>query len=241
MMFSIITPCYNSEKTIERTLQSVQSQTYQNYEYIIIDGGSVDGTLSIVEAYKSKFNGKMRVISEKDDGIYDAMNKGIRMAQGKLLGIVNSDDFYENTCLENALKKYNSNLPYQIIYGMMRIVNEKGEELAISFNHHRNIRSTIINHPACFVTKALYEKYGCYNTKYRSAADFDFMLKMFEQKEVVFVPDHQIYTNFTYGGMSGSYTGVQEDNEVRYRNGIITRKKYILTKMKNSLKHYLGV
>ena len=104
MMFSIITPCYNSEKTIERTLQSVQSQTYQNYEYIIIDGGSVDGTLSIVEAYKSKFNGKMRVISEKDDGIYDAMNKGIRMAQGKLLGIVNSDDFYENTCLENALK-----------------------------------------------------------------------------------------------------------------------------------------
>ena len=64
---------------------------------------------------------------------------------------------------------------------------------------------------------------------------------MFEQKEVVFVPDHQIYTNFTYGGMSGSYTGVQEDNEVRYRNGIITRKKYILTKMKNSLKHYLGV
>ena len=88
MMFSIITPCYNSEKTIERTLQSVQSQTYQNYEYIIIDGGSVDGTLSIVEAYKSKFNGKMRVISEKDDGIYDAMNKGIRMAQGKLLGIV---------------------------------------------------------------------------------------------------------------------------------------------------------
>ena len=126
-------------------------------------------------------------------------------------------------------------------YVKVKAFNEKGEELAISFNHHRNIRSTMINHPACFVTKALYEKYGCYNTKYRSAADFDFMLKMFEQKEVVFVPDHQIYTNFTYGGMSGSYTGVQEDNEVRYRNGIITRKKYILTKMKNSLKHYLGV
>ena len=241
MMFSIITPCFNSEKTIERTLESVLKQTCQDYEYIIIDGASTDKTLDIINSYKSKFNGKMHVVTEPDNGIYDAMNKGIKLAQGKIVGIVNSDDFYEKTCLENVLKKYDVNVLYQIIYGMMRTVNEEGKELAIKFNHHRNMQTEMINHPACFVTKALYDKYGYYNTQYKSAADFDFMLRMLNQKEVKFIPDYHIYTNFTYGGMSGSYIGIQEDNEVRFNNAIIGRKKYILTKTKNTIKHYLGV
>ena len=104
--FTIITPCFNSEKTIEKTLQSVLNQTYQNFEYIIIDGGSTDDTLSIIESYKEKFAEKLTVVSEKDNGIYDAMNKGIQLAKGELVGIVNSDDFYETDALENIVNEY---------------------------------------------------------------------------------------------------------------------------------------
>lgn len=241
MLFSIITPCYNSEKTIARTLNSVLNQTFKDFEYIIIDGGSTDDTLDIINSYRKKFGEKLTVVSESDEGIYDAMNKGIRMAKGDIVGIVNSDDYYEPRCLEYVLESYDCKEPLQILYGMMRVVNESQEELSIVFYHHRNMDSTIINHPASFVTKRLYEKYGCYNIKYKSAADFDFMLKMEKEKDVVFKPVYKILTNFTRGGMSGSYIGIQEDNLVRYSNKLIGKKKYLLTKYKNTLKYMLGV
>ena len=95
MLVSIITPCYNSEKTIEKTLACIEHQTYSNIEYIIIDGGSTDTTLERIESYRSRLPEKLVVLSKKDRGIYDAMNKGIRIAQGQLIGIVNSDDWYE--------------------------------------------------------------------------------------------------------------------------------------------------
>lgn len=241
MLFSIITPCFNSEKTIRRTLESVLSQTCGEYEYIIIDGASTDNTLNIIDSYRSRFGNKLRVISEPDNGIYDAMNKGIKASQGRIIGIVNSDDFYEKNCLESVKNSYDTKYPYQIIYGMMRTVNTQGEELGLTFNHHRNMKNVMINHPACFITKALYDKYGCYDLQCKSAADFDFMLRMYKTEEIQFVPNYNILTNFTRGGMSGTYTGIQEDNDVRYKNGIISTKKYILTKAKNALKHYLGV
>ena len=102
---SVITPCFNSEKTIRKTLDSVLNQTYNNYEYIIVDGKSTDGTLKIIEEYKTKFGEKLKFISEKDTGIYDAMNKGIAMASGDIIGIVNSDDFYCLDALENMVNE----------------------------------------------------------------------------------------------------------------------------------------
>lgn len=241
MLFSVITPCFNSEETIARTLESVLAQTCKDYEYIIVDGASTDSTLKIIDSYKSKFGDKLTVISEPDHGIYDAMNKGIHAAQGEIIGIVNSDDFYEKDCLEYVKQKYDPKIPYQILYGIMRVVDLQGDELGIHFNHHRNMKAEMINHPASFVTKALYEKYGCYDVKYKSAADFDFMLKMSGLTNVEFVPVYHILTNFMNGGMSGSYIGTQEDNEVRYKHGIVGKKKYLLTKTKNTIKHYLGV
>ena len=95
MEVSIITVCYNSEKTIERTIKSVLNQTYQDYEYIIVDGASTDKTLDIIKRYEPEFEGKMRWISEQDNGIYYAMNKGIGMAKGKLIGMINIDDYYD--------------------------------------------------------------------------------------------------------------------------------------------------
>ena len=100
MFLSIITVCYNSAGTIRQTFESVLQQDFNDYEYIVVDGASTDGTLGIIQEYLPKFNGKMRYVSEKDNGIYDAMNKGIRMAQGEVIGLVNSDDFYEKNAFD---------------------------------------------------------------------------------------------------------------------------------------------
>lgn len=120
--FSIITVCFNSEETIERTIISVLSQSYQNFEYIIVDGASTDGTLGIVEKYVEKYPDKIKLISEKDDGIYDAMNKGIRVASGDLIGIVNSDDYYETDALENISETYDGE-KYEIVYGIIHCLH----------------------------------------------------------------------------------------------------------------------
>ena len=108
ILVSILTPCYNSAKTIEKTLECIEKQTYTNIEYIIIDGGSTDGTLEIIDRHRSRLPEKLTVISENDNGIYDAMNKGIRLAKGELIGIVNSDDWYEHDTVEQAVAHRNN-------------------------------------------------------------------------------------------------------------------------------------
>lgn len=241
VMFSIITPCFNSQKTIEHTIKSVLNQTYKNYEYIIIDGGSTDETLDIIDKYRGKFGEKLRVVSEHDSGIYDAMNKGIKLAKGILIGIVNSDDFYELDCLKLVKEKWDRKNVYQIIYGMMRVVDREEQELSIIFQNHKNMKAKIINHPATFVSKKIYDDFGLYNIKFRSASDYDFMLNMIEKSEIVFIPVYAILTNFTKGGISGSYIGIQEDNIIRYKHGLIGKKKYYLTKVKNYLKNILRI
>lgn len=102
MKISIITPTYNSEKTLKDTLESILKQTYTNYEHIIVDGNSKDNTMQIVKEYEQKYQGKLKYISERDAGIYDAMNKGIKIVTGDIIGILNSDDIYAN---ETVLKK----------------------------------------------------------------------------------------------------------------------------------------
>ncbi len=241
VMFSIITPCFNSEKTIKRTLESVLNQTCQDYEYIIIDGGSTDKTLNIIKSYKPFFKEKLKVVSEKDDGIYDAMNKGIYRAQGEIIGIINSDDYYENNALENILQYYDKKKKYQILYGMMRIINAEEQELSIVFYHHRNLNNQIINHPSSFVTSKLYKELGTYNTDYKSVSDYDFMLKMAQNEKVVFTPVYNIIANFTKGGISGSYIGIQETNSVKYKYKLISGRNYWLTRVKNFMKYIMKV
>lgn len=241
MKFTIITVCYNSEKTIEKTLQSVLSQTEQDYEYLIIDGVSTDGTLELIQNYAPKFQGKLTLVSEPDKGIYDAMNKGIRLAKGELIGIVNSDDYYEPTALEVIWKAYedtSAQSKYQILYGFERTL-EDGQEASIVFHHHRNLLNQMITHPTCFVTKKLYQDKGTYNLDYRYSADYEFMLRMFHDEEVVFIPVYALISNYALGGASGSGEAYLETMGLLMKYGKVSKRKYWLLKSKVALSKWM--
>ncbi len=225
-LFSIITVCYNSEKTIERTLKHMLAQTEGDYEYLIIDGASTDGTAKIVKRYEPEFGGRLQFYSEKDNGIYDAMNKGIKKAKGTLVGIVNSDDFYETDALSNMKKRYeelsDDQKKHVILYGMQRRLRD-GQEIEIEFVNDRILGEGMICHPTCFVSRSVYEDYGVYDTTYKSAADLDFLLRIKKNTDTVFAPVYSIISNFELGGMSASSRGAIEAARVRYKYGVYSR------------------
>ena len=224
MKVSIITVCYNSAKTIRKTIESVLNQTYNNIEYIIVDGNSEDGTLNIIEEYREKFGDRLTVISEPDKGIYDAMNKGIQRATGALIGILNSDDYYEQDAVSNMVNAMSAE-KYQILYGFVRSWRN-GEEYAIDRQSHKFLRQRMIGHPACFVTKAVYDDFGCFDLQYVSVADYDFMLRMSEQDKIRFIPVDAIITNFALGGMSATDVAWLDLLKLRRNYGIISEREY---------------
>lgn len=199
---TIITVCYNCEKTIRQTIESVLHQTYPDIEYIIVDGLSTDGTLNIIQEYEPLFQGRMRYISEKDNGIYSAMNKGIRMAGGQLIGIINGDDYYEPDAVEAAVKNMGS-ASCQVIYGYMRVL--KGSTLKqIGKENHKNLANEMIPHPTCFVTRKTYQKYGLFLEWFKVAADYELMLRLHDKEDVVFTQVKKVQAYFRLGGASNN-------------------------------------
>lgn len=196
---SIITPCLNSEKTIRDTIESVLAQAYPGIEYIIVDGGSTDGTLDIIKEYEPRFDGRMRYISEKDNGIYNAMNKGIRMSHGRVIGILNSDDYYEKDAVERVMDYSWSGGP-QVVYGYLRMLSRSGSE-RVWIEPHENLLQRMLPHPTCFVSRAAYEKHGLFLEWFKIAADYELMLR-FYRAGVPFTMLPCILTNFRMGGAS---------------------------------------
>lgn len=237
ILVSVLTPCYNSVKTIEKTLECIEKQTYQNIEYIIVDGGSTDGTLEMIEQHRNRLPKQFTLISERDNGIYDAMNKGIGLANGKLIGILNSDDWYEEETIEQVVKHYQGN-PYEVIYGMQRTYLN-GREKATFIYHHDFLSEQMITHPTCFVTSDTYKKFGTFDLKYRSAADYDLMLRFYESKKVVFTPIYQVLSNFQLGGMSSTQVGVRENATIRCKRGYMSKKKYCFIKVKSRMYEWM--
>lgn len=223
-LFSIITICYNSAKTIERTIKSVQAQTFTGYEYIIVDGASKDNTLEIVSQYKGAFGDKLRVISEPDSGIYDAMNKGIRAAQGKIIGIVNSDDWLEPDALEtvNTAFKENDNREDCLYCGGIKFVTEQNEivEKPVNLNaFYKNTKYHLmvgIRHPATFVPKQVYDKLGSFDSRMKISADRDFILRC-HFNGVKFVAIDKFLSNMSEGGVSTNITKRMLKNAINDR------------------------
>lgn len=222
--FSIITVCYNSERTIERTIQGVLEQTYEDYEYLIIDGASTDGTLDIVNKYKDKFGEKLLVVSEPDNGIYDAMNKGISKASGDIIGIINSDDYYEPDTLEKIVEVYEKDHenPLSIYYGADRALMD-GKEYSIGFHHADFLDKSMISHPSCFVTKETYDTMGVFDTKYSCVADYDMMLKFKHSGKVKFVPVYAVLANFSLGGTCSTDKAYLELLDLKVAYGMRTK------------------
>lgn len=238
MLFSIITVCFNSEKTIERTMKSVLNQSYGDYEYILVDGASTDRTLEIIHRYEPLFQGRLKLISEPDQGIYDAMNKGIRASKGELIGIVNSDDYYEPDALDKIAKAYQG-YDYTIIYGLVRSVLD-GKEVMVFSKNHEFLEKDMITHPSCFVTKKLYERFGTYSLKYPYSADYEFMLRIKKEKEVRFVEIYDIITNFSVGGVSNSVKGYRDTLKLLHEYHLIPDKRYYFQMAKSWIAMKLG-
>lgn len=184
MKISVITVCRNSEKTIERTLQSVGCQTCNDFEYIVIDGVSTDRTLDIIEKYKNHIT---KFISEPDKGIYDAMNKGIRMAEGEYIIFLNADDvFLHENVLSLAADKM-KNQETDLYYGDLvfaekdtgKINNRKQDNVNYVY-----LCGGMLFHPSIFAKKELFEKFGYFDTKYRIAADYDWILNVLVKNKV---------------------------------------------------------
>jgi glycosyltransferase involved in cell wall biosynthesis len=182
---SIITVVYNNEKTIKDALNSVLGQTYKDIEYIIIDGKSKDNTVSIIKEYENKLG---YFISEKDFGIYDAMNKGIKVASGDIIGILNSDDLYQDsTVLEAVMTQFIQNPALDIVYGDLVYVKSDNVDKVIrnwqSNAYHTNFfeNGNVPPHPSLFVKKKVYEEAGHFNLDFKLAADYEFMLRIFKK------------------------------------------------------------
>lgn len=209
MRYSIITICFNSEKTIERTIKSVLCQTYVDFEYIIVDGASKDGTLDIIKKYDPLFEGKMKWSSEPDNGIYNAMNKGIQRATGDIIGIVNSDDWLEPDAIEkvNDYVESNDNDMYALYCGGINyhLINGEVKEWPVNLkSFRRDVKMYLVSgvrHPGLFVPHKIYERIGVFNEAMRLSADAEFMLRCYYDG-VPFVDIKAIVSNMSEGGIS---------------------------------------
>lgn len=233
MKVSIITVCYNSAATIRRTIESVLQQTYRDIEYIIVDGASSDETLSIAKEYQGVFGERLKLISEPDKGIYDAMNKGIGLSSGILIGILNSDDFYEPMAVEYMVSSMTDE-KYQILYGFMRCL-KGGVECSIDRWSHKFLCDSMIGHPASFVTKAVYDDFGYFDTQYISVADYDFMLRMSKISEVQFHPIDYLIANFSVGGMCSTRVAWLDLLKLRKNYKMISVRDYRKEMLKDKL------
>ena len=225
-LISIITVSYNAKKTIEQTILSVLNQTYKNIEYIIIDGKSTDGTVDIIKKYEKRIS---YWVSEKDTGIYNAMNKGIKIAHGVLIGIVNADDFYEKDAVEIMVDEYTkkgTEADRFLYYGMLRIWKHE-LEFCVRQYHHNFVTETAIQHPTCFVPKVLYDKWGGFDEQYRVCADFD-LLNRYRANGVRFCKVDKIISNFRIGGATTKLANevIMEPPTIRLKYGIITQEEF---------------
>ncbi len=184
MKISIITSTYNSAATLADTFESVLAQTHQDIEYIVVDGDSKDQTLDIIRTYEPRFEGRMRWISERDNGLYFAMNKGLSMATGDVIGILNSDDFYtDETVLERIVQALEQT-GAEAVYGDIHYVAADNLNRCLRYYSSRGFSRWTMRlgfmpaHPSFYCRREVYERHGLFDTRYKVAADFELLLRL---------------------------------------------------------------
>jgi glycosyltransferase involved in cell wall biosynthesis len=180
MKVSIITVCFNSASTLKYTIDSVLNQTYNNIEYIIVDGRSTDSTIEIISDYGDRIS---RILSEPDSGIYNAMNKGIKLASGEIVGILNSDDFFLNESVVQCVVNEFANSDIDAVYGDIQFVRPENIQRIVRyyssqrFNPNRFKYGFMPAHPSFYVKRESFEKYGYYKEDFKIAADFELLIR----------------------------------------------------------------
>lgn len=202
---SIITACYNSEITIENTIHSVLDQDYKKIEYIIVDGQSIDKTLDIV----NKFSGKIsQVISEKDAGMYHALNKGIRFASGDVVAFLHADDFYSHNSVVSMVVEQFEKTNADAVYGDLQYVDKKDTTKifrnwkSCEYEDGLFLKGWMPPHPTFFVKKHCYEKFGIFKTNLKFAADYELMLRFIYKHKIKTSYIHEVFVKMRVGGKS---------------------------------------
>jgi len=205
MRVSIITICYNSEATIRETITSVLSQSYADIEYIIVDGASKDSTCEIVRSFGDKIS---MFVSERDKGIYDAMNKGVKLATGDVIGILNSDDFYADanvvSDIVHTFEKTGARGVYaDLVYVDRENINKiKRTWKSGLYEEGKFLFGWMPPHPTFFVKREVYEAYGHYTTELRSSSDYEFMLRVIHKENIRVGYLPRVITKMRVGGQS---------------------------------------
>ena len=227
MKFSIITVCFNSESTLEQTIQSVLNQTFKDIEYLVIDGGSTDGTLAILNKYKEH----LKFISEKDAGIYDAMNKGLKMAKGEIIGMIGSDDFYPSNDVLIQVSQTFDKFKTDAIYGDKQFVNPDNIDKVVRYwtvGEYRKenwLKGFMPPHLSFYVKRACYEQFGNYRTDFTCSADYELMLRMLYKNGVSAHYLPKVLMTMRNGGTSTAswkhrWIANQEDRKAWKVNGL---------------------
>lgn len=205
MKVSIITATYNSEAFLEQTISSVLGQSYKDIEYIIVDGGSTDKTLSIIDTYKTKIN---HFVSEKDEGIYYALNKGIALATGDIIGFLHSDDFYtSNDAIEKIVNAFKTN-PTDGVYANLYFVEKNNADKITrkwysgDYSPNSFMYGWMPPHPTLFLKKEIYQKFGTFNLDFKTSADYELMLRFIHKHHISLSYLNEFIIKMRVGGQS---------------------------------------
>jgi glycosyltransferase len=245
MKISIITATYNSEKHIESVIACIASQTYKNIEWVVVDGASKDATLKVI---KENYTGELTILSEPDKGIYDALNKGLALATGDIIGFLHSDDFFENErVLQDIASQFERNSS-DGVYGDLRYVNADDTDKIVRYWKSKPFHKRLLQkgwmpaHPTLFLKKEVYQKHGNFDTSFKISADYDFMLRILKDNTLKFNYLPQVITNMRVGGASNALGNIQqkmkEDLKALHQNQIPTPYFTLFRKNTSKIKQF---
>lgn len=222
-------------------MKSVLGQTYPDIEYIVVDGGSTDGTLDLIKHYEPQFDGRLKWISEKDHGIYDAMNKGFRMASGDVVGILNSDDFFTSSDVVERLVKVFDDPTTDAVYGDIHFIHDGEPEKCVRYYSSKLFRPLWLRfgfmpaHPSFYCRREVFEKAGLYKTDYQIGSDYEMMVRLFMVHKIKATYLPLDFVTMRTGGAStrnlkSRLTLIKDDVRGCRENGIYTNRLMISVK-----------